>query len=135
MSSRLGTRLILGLFALAVVLAGVFVAADPGSVGPRAAVDRADLVNNLITSLGLLAAGLWALFTFVLFRSGVTNLEITIRPQVQPLRSETRLLMLDVGLRNTGKVMVEAGTHGCRIWLRRLPEDAKRDQPLDLDTG
>ena len=123
------------MFATALVLVGVFIAAGPGSIGPNAAADRADLANNAITSLGLLAAGVWALFTFVLFRSGVTNLEMTIRPQVQPLRADTRMLMLDVGLRNTGKVMVQAGAAGCRIWLRRLPEDAKRDQPVDLDSG
>jgi hypothetical protein len=132
---RLGARLILAASITGLVLVVVFIAVGPGSIGPRLAADRADLANNAITSLGLLAAGLWALFTFVLFRSGVTNLEMTIRPQVQPLRADTRMLMIDVGLRNTGKVMVEAGAMGCRVWLRRLPKDAEVGRPVDLDGG
>jgi hypothetical protein len=45
------------------------------------------------------------------------------------------MLMIDVGLRNTGKVMVEAGAMGCRIWLRHLPMEAEIGQPVDLDGG
>jgi len=118
---------------LSLVLVSFYIVVGPAAIGPSSAIDRADLANKAITSFGLLAAGLWALFTFVLFRSGVTNLEMTIRPQVHPLRTDTRMLMIDVGLRNTGKVMVEAGPMGCRIWLRRLPKDAKIGQPVDLD--
>lgn len=132
---RPSARLILAVFVTSLVLVSVFIVADPGSIGPASAVERADLANNAITSLGLLAAGLWALFTFALFRSGVTNLEMTIRPQVQPLRTDSRMLMIDIGLRNTGKVMVEAGAMGCRIWLRRLPKDAEIGQAVDLDGG
>ena len=135
MPRRPGARLILAVFVTSLVLVSAFIVADPLSMGPASAVDRADVANNAITSLGLLAAGLWALFTFVLFRSGVTNLEMTLRPQVQPLRADTRMLMIDVGLRNTGKVMVEAGAMGCRIWLRHLPRDAEKGQPVDLDGG
>ena len=71
-----GARLILALFIAGVLVSALYIAFRPGSIGPKSAVDRADLGNNAITSLGLLAAGLWALFTFVLFRSGVTNLEM-----------------------------------------------------------
>jgi hypothetical protein len=132
---RRDARLVLGVFVTSLVLVSAYIVADPVSVGPASALDRADLASSAITSLGLLAAGLWALFTFVLFRSGVTNLEMTIRPQVQPLRADSRMLMIDVGLRNTGKVMVEAGAMGCRIWLRHLPIDAEIGQPVDLDGG
>jgi hypothetical protein len=59
--------------------------------GPASAVDRADLVSNVITSFGLMAAGLWALFTFVLLRSAVTNLDVTIQPQVQPFVQDVRM--------------------------------------------
>ena len=135
MPTRPGARLILAVFATSLLFVSAYVAADPGSMGPASAVDRADVANNAITSLGLLAAGLWALFTFVLFRSGVTNLEMTIRPQVEPLSDNARMLMIEVGLRNTGKVMVEAGAMGCRLWLRHLPKDAKLGEPVDLDGG
>ena len=135
MPRRRDAQLVLGVFVTSLVLVIAYIVADPVSVGPAAALDRADLASSAITSLGLLAAGLWALFTFVLFRSGVTNLEMTIRPQVQPLRDDSRMLMIDVGLRNTGKVMVEAGAMGCRIWLRHLPIDAEIGQPVDLDGG
>ncbi|HEX6713958.1 MAG TPA: hypothetical protein VF066_11245, partial [Thermoleophilaceae bacterium] len=132
---RRGSRVILASFGIGLLLVAFFIAVGPGSIGPRSAVDRADLANNAITSLGLLAAGVWALFTFVLFRSGITNVEMTIRPHIQPLRSEARLLMIEVGLRNTGKVMVAAGEMGCRVWVRRLPAHAELDEPLDLDSG
>jgi hypothetical protein len=43
--------------------------------------------------------------------------------------------MIEVGLRNTGKVMVAAGEMGCRVWVRRLPAHAELGKPLDLDSG
>lgn len=127
-------RLIVAVFVGGVLLAGGYIALGLPS-GPGSAVDRADLVSNVITSLGLLAAGLWALFTFVLFCSGVTNLDIQIEPQVQPFLQDVRMLMVSVALRNTGKVMIEAGSAGCRLWVRRLPMDAPLERPLNLDSG
>jgi hypothetical protein len=126
--------LIVAAFVGGVLLAVGYIAFGLPS-GPASAVDRADLVSNVITSLGLLAAGLWALFTFVLFRSGVTNLDIKIDPEVQPFLRDVRMLLVTIVLRNTGQVMIEAGSEGCRLWVRRLPVDTPRDQPLNLDSG
>jgi hypothetical protein len=127
-------RLIVGLFVAGALIGAAYIAFGLPS-GPSSAVDRADLVSNAITSLGLMAAGLWALFTFVLFRSAVTNLDVTIQPQVQPFVRDLRMLMISVALRNTGKVMIEAGSAGCRLWVRRLPLDAPPNLPVDLESG
>jgi hypothetical protein len=128
------TRLIVALFVVGALGGGAYIVFGLPS-GPASAVDRADLVSNVITSFGLMAAGLWALFTFVLFRSGVTNLDVTIQPQVQPFVRDVRMLMISVALRNTGKVMIKAGSAGCRLWVRRLPMDAPPGQPIDLESG
>jgi hypothetical protein len=128
------TRLIVALFVVGALAGGAYIVFGLPS-GPASAVDRADLVSNVITSFGLMAAGLWALFTFVLFRSAVTNLDVTIQPQVQPFVRDLRMLMISVALRNTGKVMIEAGSAGCRLWVRLLPTDAPPGRPVDLESG
>jgi hypothetical protein len=127
-------RLIVALFVVGAAGAGAYIVFGLPS-GPESAVDRGDLVSNVITSLGLMAAGVWALFTFVLFRSAVTNLDVTIQPQTQPFVRDTRMLMISIALRNTGKVMIKAGEEGCRLWVRRLPTDAPVGQPIDFDSG
>jgi hypothetical protein len=128
-------RTIFVLLATGIALALAYVALDPVALGPESAVDRADIVANSMTTLGLLAAGVWALFTFLLFRSAVSSLEMTIRSQAESVRSDARILMIDVGLRNTGRVVVVAGSFGCRLWVRRLPLDVEIGHPLNLDAG
>ena len=49
--------------------------------------------------MGVFAAGIWALFTFVIFRTGVTNLEMTLTTDVLPYRDELRLVIVTVALK------------------------------------
>jgi hypothetical protein len=106
----------------------------PGS-DVTAAVERADLANKILTSLGVFAAGIWALFTFVIFRTGVTNLEMTLTTDVLPYRDELRLVIVTVALKNVGKVRVTPGESGCRMWVRQLSTDEPAGSTLDLDRG
>jgi hypothetical protein len=127
------TRSVLIPLAVALLLSVLYVTIGLPA-GPQSALNRADLVNKLITSLGLLAAGGWALYTFVLFRSAATSLDMSTAPEVRPFRSNLQMLTIDVTLRNTGKVVIEAGKPGCRVWLRRMPADAPPG-PIDLNGG
>ncbi len=93
---------------------------DSAFGGPK---DRVDLVNKIATSLGLFIGGVWALFTFVLFRASVTDLQLTILPEVIDYRHNLRIVLINVSLKNVGKVVIRAGSAGCACSVWKLPTD------------
>jgi hypothetical protein len=99
------------------------------------ALDWAELASKILTALGLLAGGIWALFTFVLFRSAVGNLQLTIHPQVIKYRGDLRIVLINVTLKNVGKVKIKAGSGGCRLWVWRLPDSRNHGECLELNSG
>ncbi len=97
--------------------------------------ERMDILSKLFTSVGVLAAGLWALFTFVLFRTAVGNLQITVSPEVIEYRGLLRLALVNVTLCNVGKVKIKAGPAGCRFSVWKLPTNCDMGKVLDLGSG
>ena len=97
--------------------------------------ERMDILSKVLTSVGVLAAGLWALFTFVLFRTAVGNLQISVSPEVIDYRGLLPLTLVNVTLSNVGKVKIKAGPAGCRLSVWRLPTDRDMGDVLDLDHG
>jgi len=123
-----------GLVILAITGVACFAIFLPESHLTRAG-DRAELANSVLTSLAVFGAGMWALFTFVIFRTGVTNLEIRIATDAVPYGSGKHLVVVTVGLKNVGKVRVTPGRQGCRLWVFRLPIDVPAGSLLPLSGG
>jgi len=99
------------------------------------AIEYADLINKLVASIAILGAGAWALWTFVLRREGVWNLQLTISPTDLPYGPGFRLLLIRVDLKNVGKVKITPGSKGCRVSVRKLPKDARAGEVLERDRG
>jgi hypothetical protein len=98
-------------------------------------LDRADFVYKVLTILALLAGGIWALFTFVLFRTAIENLQLSISPELIKYHGNLRVALINVTLRNVGKVKITAGQAGCRLWVRKLPTNLMHGESLDLEAG
>ena len=99
------------------------------------AIEYADFINKLLTSIAIVGAGGWALWTFVLRREGVWNLQLNISPTDLPYGPGSRLLLITVNLKNVGKVKITPGSKGCRVSVRKLPNDLKAGEVLERDRG
>jgi hypothetical protein len=119
----------------AILGAVVFVAAGLPSAGLKETADRLDLVSKVITTLALLAGGIWALFTFVLFRSAEQSLLLAIEPRSITYHDDLRVVLFNISLRNAGKVVIKAGSGGCRVWINELPQTTIVGASVDLDAG
>jgi hypothetical protein len=116
-----------------VVVAYVAVSTPPASLSEQS--DRADLASKLLTSIAIIAGGAWALFRLLLFRESIPNLQMSVTYQSIPYEGETRIAVVDVLLKNAGKVMISAGGRGCRLSVWELPTGVEVGQAIDLDGG
>lgn len=66
----------------------------------------ADLVSKLLGGAALLVAAWWTYTNFTVERTHDPTMEVTITPNVQPLRDKQVLLNVDVFLQNIGKVAI-----------------------------
>jgi len=102
------------------------------------AKDVVDIVHKIVTTIAILTAGAWALYTFVIQRTGVWNVALTVTPQIIQYSNTQKLLTVDVALKNVGKVRAKpSGKDGCLLSVRRLAGDAKAQNVLaaDMRTG
>jgi hypothetical protein len=132
---RNGRYVVGGLFAVGLFSALVYVGFALSHRQLTVELDRADFIYKVLTVLALLAGGIWALFTFVLFRTAIANLQLAISPELIKYRGNLRVTLINVTLRNVGKVKITAGQAGCRLWVRRLPANLAHGQSLDLEAG
>lgn len=69
--------------------------------------DQVETWQALITTTGIVAAGSWALFIFVLGRSSAGIVWIGIEPRYRVVLSSGRGLVVSVRIKNTGRTRVE----------------------------
>jgi hypothetical protein len=86
--------------------------------------DIVDVVQKLVTVAAIVTAGIWALYTFILQRTGIWNLELTVTPEIVQYTPKDKLLYVAVTLKNVGKVRVTPGKNGCQLSVRRLSTNA-----------
>jgi len=60
---------------------------------------------------------------------------MVISPEVILYNENLRLLLINLGLKNMGKVKIMPGSKGCRISVRKLPKDAKAGEILTWEEG
>ena len=82
---------------------------------------RTEVVSQILSSLAILVAGGWVLFTYVLTREGVWNLDLTVTPEVSDYGDSSSLVVLNVELVNRGRRRILAGDRGLRLWVEELP--------------
>lgn len=73
--------------------------------------ERSELGHNIAVAVGLLAAGAWAVFQFVIHRAGETKLSMSLKIQDERISKDRRLVFFDVGLRNLGTGELAARPH------------------------
>lgn len=83
------------------------------------------VVQDVVATLAILTAGVWALWRFVLTREGVWNLELSMEHEVFPYSDDAVLLVVSVIPKNIGKVVIHAGSKGLVVYLRRAPADVE----------
>ena len=72
--------------------------------------DWAEIAEHWVTVLALFAGGGWVLYQYVIRRSEATALSISVSNQVSEYADDRRLVFVDVVLRNTGLISLEAST-------------------------
>lgn len=90
-----------------------------------------EILNQILTALAIVVGGIWAYWNFVLKRTGVWNLQLTIVPQVIPYLKDKRLLVINVTLKNVGKVKITPGPSGCRVSVRKLSRNLGLGKQLE----
>ena len=95
----------------------------------------AGIINQIITSLAIIVAGIWAYWNFVVRRTGIWNLQIIVNPEVLPYKNNKRLLVIYVTLKNIGSVKITPGSKGCRVTVYRLEKNGREGKILDWEKG
>ena len=80
-------------------------------------VDISDIVNNVTSSIGVLVAGIWVFYTFILGRSFSANIKIEseIKQVVKISASNDVQFIVRIALQNIGKTKVEK--EECFVYL------------------
>lgn len=76
----------------------------------------------------------WALWSLVVTRAWVWNLQISVQPKDYAYGS-LRLLVLRIGLKNIGKVRISPSPNGCRITVREIPSGKNIGTRLEPAAG
>ncbi|MGF6604540.1 hypothetical protein P3T23_009296 [Paraburkholderia sp. GAS448] len=79
----------------------------------KRAIDIADLILKILSSVAIVGAGIWAMWTFWLSGSTDWQNNLTLETQVLPYHDDLRLLVIHARSRNPRNVTFElsSGTH------------------------
>ncbi len=85
---------------------------------PKTRLERALLITDLalkcVTIIAIVVGGIWAAGTFLLFRSEVENVNLTLSTQQIPY-GELKLLVIHVRPKNLGKVLSSPVTYRVQV--------------------
>ena len=100
----------------------------PHAQGPSSGLERWKLrfesAYALLASIAILVAGGWALYTYVIQREGVWNIDMSLSTETVAYGPAQSLLVLKVNLENRGKRKVTPADHGLRLSISKVPKDA-----------
>lgn len=82
-----------------------------------------EIINNLSVGLAALIGSGWAVYTFLLARTHVWNLQLKVEHDVVSYQDDRCLVIIKVLLKNVGKVRVKPGLKGCRVSAKRIPHN------------
>lgn len=101
-----------------------------------------EIIQGLVTTIGIIAAGIWSFFTFVLGRSFAPNMQITFDlKQVVDLK-DGKAAIVSVKIKNIGRTRVRK--RRCYIATTSItdgsnagdmPEFSRLDESLDFSTA
>ena len=98
----------------------------------------ADLALKILSSLAILSAGAWALFTFRVGGAVDWQSNLTIETQVHPYGDKLRLLVVQAKSKNprlAGFVLDASRGDSYKMRVRQLPSDAKVGAVFPEDYG
>lgn len=94
-----------------------------------------DIISGLITSVGIVAGGAWALSNYIRNRVGKWNLNLSIHPVSIEYTRGDRLLNVCLNLENVGNTCVTPGTKGLVVTIRSIPDNIESGGAVDMDAG
>ncbi|OGH47909.1 MAG: hypothetical protein A3A51_00195 [Candidatus Levybacteria bacterium RIFCSPLOWO2_01_FULL_39_10] len=95
-----------------------------------------EIFTQLTTAIAIILGGIWGYWNFVIRRTGIWNLQMSILPQVHSYHGKDRLLIVvNITLKNVGNVKIVPGPSGCRLTVIKLPKNIKEYNVLDWKKG
>lgn len=100
-----------------------------------------EIIQSVITTLGILIAGVWSYFIFIVARSHAVNIRIELLPKFSFVTANNHFIVLRVQVQNVGQTKVN--NKGCFIAIEELPLNPssnssskypyRADSPFDIN--
>lgn len=85
--------------------------------------DWTDLVLKILSIAAIIAGGIWAYYQFLVTRTDIDNIQLTVSTEQKQYGKETRLLLIHIKPKNIGKSLVELGKTGFIVTVRSIPDN------------
>jgi hypothetical protein len=97
-----------------------------------------EIIQNIVSILAIIAAGIWSYFVFVLGRSHAVKMKLELIPQYKFKKGENLFIVLRITAENVGKT--KARNRGCYVALEELSFEHALDStswryPLRVDSS
>lgn len=92
----------------------------------------ADFILKVVSIIGIVLGGYWAVYQFRITGTSDNNIEIGVSTDVVNYSKDLRLLVIHVKPKNIGKVPVYSGKEGIVVTVRKITENQSAGD-LNLD--
>jgi hypothetical protein len=95
------------------------------------AKEQISALQNLVAVVAVIIGGAWALQRFIFTREAEWNVQVTVKPTFLPYDADSHLMVVDVFLKNVGKVRFRAGLRGIELEVDELVGNVDMGKPLN----
>lgn len=91
------------------------------------------IISGILTSIALLAGGLWAIYRLKIQREHTSNPQVKMDHTLLPYGNDLKLLVITAHIRNIGKICVNV--ERIVFALKKLPDDKQEGETLNWNDG